>query len=68
MDEDYRVLELIMTAPIVVSNWIDLQYFGSTTNNKPLGGGNKMLHNVVGQIGEFKGNGSRPKIARTSEL
>ena len=50
------MLELIMTAPMVVASWINLQYFGSTTNNKVFGSGNKTLHNVVGQIGVLEGN------------
>jgi uncharacterized protein len=56
-DEGYRVLELIMTAPMVVASWINLQYFGSTTNNRVFGSGNKTLHNVVGQLGVLEGNG-----------
>ena len=56
-DDGFRVLELIMTAPMVVASWINLQYFGSTTNNKVFGSGNKTLHNVVGQIGVLEGNG-----------
>ncbi len=55
-DEGHKVLELIMTAPMVVASWINLQYFGSTTNNKVFGSGNKTLHNVVGQIGVLEGN------------
>ncbi|GLI94747.1 UPF0753 protein [Methylocystis echinoides] len=57
MDEGEKVLELIMTAPMVVASWINLQYFGSTTNNRVFGSGNKTLHNVVGQIGVLEGNG-----------
>ncbi len=56
-DEGGKVLELIMTAPMVVASWINLQYFGSTTNNRVFGSGNKTLHNVVGQLGVFEGNG-----------
>jgi uncharacterized protein YbcC (UPF0753/DUF2309 family) len=56
-DEDGKVLELIMTAPMVVASWINLQYFGSTTNNRVFGSGNKTLHNVVGQLGVLEGNG-----------
>lgn len=56
-DEGGKVLELIMTAPMVVASWINLQYFGSTTNNRTFGSGNKTLHNVVGQIGVLEGNG-----------
>ena len=29
-DEGFGVLELIMTAPVVVASWISLQYYGST--------------------------------------
>ncbi|SFU05060.1 YbcC family protein [Pseudomonas marincola] len=57
-DPSGKVLELIMTAPMVVANWINLQYFTSTTDNLRFGCGNKVLHNVVGgRIGVFEGNG-----------
>lgn len=55
-DQGYRVLELILTAPMVVASWINLQYFGSTVNNAVFGSGNKVLHNVVGQLGVLEGN------------
>jgi len=55
-DDGFRILELIMTAPMVVASWINLQYFASTTNNKLFGSGNKTLHNVVGQLGVLEGN------------
>ena len=55
-DEDFRTLDLIMTAPMIVASWINLQYFASTTNNKLFGAGNKTLHNVVGQLGVLEGN------------
>lgn len=55
-DESFKVLELIMTAPMVVASWINLQYFGSTVNNDAFGSGNKVLHNVVGQLGVLEGN------------
>jgi len=53
----FGVLELIMTAPVVVASWISLQYYGSTVAPDAFGAGNKMLHNVVGGIGVFEGNG-----------
>ena len=56
-DDGEKVLELIMTAPMVVASWINLQYFASTTNNRVFGSGNKTLHNVVGLIGVLEGNG-----------
>jgi len=57
MDRDFGVLELIMTAPVVVASWISLQYYGSTVAPKLFGGGNKLLHNVTGGIGVVEGNG-----------
>ena len=36
-DKDFKVLEAIMTAPMVVTSWINLQYFASLTDNKRLG-------------------------------
>jgi uncharacterized protein YbcC (UPF0753/DUF2309 family) len=56
-DNDGSVLELIMTAPMVVASWINLQYYASTVNNRAFGSGNKAIHNVVGSIGVCLGNG-----------
>ncbi|NJM35143.1 MAG: DUF2309 domain-containing protein, partial [Rhodomicrobium sp.] len=53
----FAVLELILTAPVVVASWISLQYYGSTVAPDVFGAGNKLLHNVVGGIGVFEGNG-----------
>lgn len=57
-DTGFEVLTLIMSAPMVVANWINLQYYGSTVDHDHLGAGNKVLHNVVGgRIGVLEGNG-----------
>lgn len=56
-DEGFGVLELIMTAPVVVASWISLQYYGSSVAPGTFGGGNKLLHNVIGGIGVVEGNG-----------
>lgn len=57
-DSDYAVLKLIMTAPLIVANWINLQYYGSTVDNARQGSGNKVLQNIVGGlIGVLEGNG-----------
>jgi uncharacterized protein YbcC (UPF0753/DUF2309 family) len=56
-DTGFGVLELIMTAPVVVASWISLQYYGSTVAQEIFGGGNKLLHNVTGGIGVIEGNG-----------
>lgn len=54
-DTDFSILELIMTAPMVVTSWISLQYFASTVDNKNFGSGNKTLHNVTAGIGVLEG-------------
>lgn len=56
-DSGFGVLELIMTAPVVVASWISLQYYGSTVAPQVFGAGNKLLHNVTGGIGVVEGNG-----------
>lgn len=56
-DECFKVLDLILTAPVVVASWISLQYYGSTVAPELYGSGNKLLHNVVGGIGVLEGNG-----------
>ena len=56
-DEGFKILELILTAPVVVASWISLQYFGSCVAPSLFGAGNKLLHNVVGGIGVVEGNG-----------
>ncbi|MGX9353111.1 YbcC family protein [Shimia sp. W99] len=60
-DDGFGVLELIMTAPVVVASWISLQYYGSTVAPNLFGGGNKLLHNVVGGIGVLEGNNGAPR-------
>ncbi|SNT15776.1 hypothetical protein SAMN06265795_11598 [Noviherbaspirillum humi] len=62
-DPDNSILELIMTAPMVVTHWINMQYYASTVDNLRYGSGNKVLHNVVGgRIGVFEGNGGDLRI------
>ena len=61
-DEGFHVLELIMTAPMVVASWINLQYYGSVVNNQVFGSGNKALHNVTGTIGVLEGNAGDLKV------
>ncbi len=62
-DEGFGVLELIMTAPMVVANWINMQYYGSVVDNNRFGSGNKVLHNIVGgTIGVLEGNGGDLRV------
>jgi uncharacterized protein YbcC (UPF0753/DUF2309 family) len=58
-DAGFGTLELILTAPVVVASWISLQYYGSSVAPEVFGGGNKLIHNVVGGIGVIEGNGGR---------
>jgi uncharacterized protein len=67
-DYDWRrdrgeVLELIMTAPMVVAHWINMQYHASMVDPLLYGSGNKVLHNVVGgHLGVFEGNSGDLRI------
>jgi uncharacterized protein YbcC (UPF0753/DUF2309 family) len=61
-DKSFGVLELILTAPVVVASWISLQYYGSTVAPDVFGGGNKLLHNVTGGIGVVEGNGGLLRV------
>lgn len=56
-DPGFQVLEQIMTAPMVVANWINMQYYASTVDHSRFGSGDKTIHNVVGNFGIFSGNG-----------
>ncbi len=63
LDPELKVLTLIMTAPMIVAHWINMQYHASTVDNRRYGSGNKLLHNVVGgHLGVFEGNGGDLRI------
>jgi uncharacterized protein YbcC (UPF0753/DUF2309 family) len=55
-DPSFAVLELILTAPVVVASWINLQYYASVMDNSVFGSGNKVLHNVVAGLGVLEGS------------
>ncbi|MBX9606979.1 MAG: DUF2309 domain-containing protein [Gammaproteobacteria bacterium] len=62
-DASGAVLEILLTAPMLVANWINLQYYASTVDPVRYGSGNKVLHNVVGgRIGVFEGNAGDLRI------
>lgn len=56
-DADLSVLELILTAPMIVTNWINLQYYASSVDNHLWGSGDKVSQNVVGTFGVLQGGG-----------
>lgn len=61
-EQGYKTLELIMTAPMIVTNWINLQYFSSTVAPAVFGSGNKILHNLVNETGVYEGNGGDLRV------
>jgi uncharacterized protein YbcC (UPF0753/DUF2309 family) len=67
-DADSSVLTLILSAPMVVASWINLQYFASTVDNDIFGAGTKTIHNRVGSLGVVLGNGGdlRTGLAKQS--
>ncbi|MBB3212567.1 hypothetical protein FHW67_001850 [Herbaspirillum sp. Sphag1AN] len=67
-DPDGSLLELLMTAPMLVAHWINWQYHASTCDPLYYGSGNKLLHNVVGgRIGVFEGNGGDLRIGLSKQ-
>lgn len=54
-DRDGSVLEMILTAPMVVAHWINMQYYCSTVDPQVFGAGSKVVHNVVGRTGVLQG-------------
>ena len=55
-DPESQILTVILTAPVVVASWINLQYYGSRINPAQLAAGNKTIHHVIGGLGVIEGN------------
>lgn len=67
-DPDFTQLEKIMTAPLLVTNWINMQYYASVAVPNKYSSGNKLLHNIVGgNIGVFEGNGGDLRIGLSTQ-
>ncbi|WP_136716238.1 DUF2309 domain-containing protein [Halorientalis salina] len=56
-DPDGDALEAILTGPLVVTQWINSQYYFSTVDNAVYGSGSKVTHNPIGNVGVYQGNG-----------
>lgn len=56
-DPDGRVLENIVSGPLVVCQMINAQYYFSTVDNTIYGSGSKTTQNAVGNVGVLQGNG-----------
>lgn len=57
-DHEGALLTTILTAPMVVAQWINAQYFFSTMDNVAFGAGSKVTKNITGKIGVMQGNAS----------
>jgi uncharacterized protein YbcC (UPF0753/DUF2309 family) len=56
-DPDGEALSAIMAGPMVVTQWINAQYYFATVDNAAYGSGSKVTHNPVGNVGVYQGNG-----------
>ena len=50
------LLEVILSGPLVVGEWINMEHYFSTVDNESFGSGSKVYHNVVGRFGVITGN------------
>lgn len=55
-DPNSEILTAILTAPVVVASWINLQYYGSRIDPQSYAAGDKTIHQVVGGVGVIEGN------------
>lgn len=58
IDSDGTALETILTAPMVVAQWINTQYYFSSVDPVTFGSGTKTIHNLIGGIGVLAGPGA----------
>ncbi|MCB1800271.1 MAG: DUF2309 domain-containing protein [Gammaproteobacteria bacterium] len=56
VDRKRRLLENILTGPLVVGQWINMEHYFSTVDNEKFGSGSKVYHNVAGRFGVMTGN------------
>ncbi|WP_123534240.1 DUF2309 domain-containing protein [Halosimplex salinum] len=56
-DPGGEALEAIMTGPLVVTQWINDQYYFATVDNAVYGSGSKVTQNPRGNVGVVQGNG-----------
>lgn len=56
VDRRRRLLENILTGPLVVGQWINMEHYFSAVDNERFGSGSKVYHNVAGRFGVMTGN------------
>lgn len=54
-DPDGRLLEVVMTGPQIVGQWINMEHYFSAVDPESYGSGSKIYHNVVGRFGIMSG-------------
>jgi len=56
VDPKQRLLESILSGPLVVAQWINMEHYFSTVDNERFGSASKVYHNVAGRFGVMTGN------------
>jgi len=56
-DTDGQVLAAIMSAPLIVAQWINAQYYFSSVDNAAWGSGSKVTQNIIGGCAVIQGEG-----------
>jgi uncharacterized protein YbcC (UPF0753/DUF2309 family) len=67
IDQKQRLLETILTGPLVVAQWINMEHYFSTVDNERFGSGSKVYHNVAGRFGVMSGNLSELRTGLPSQ-
>jgi uncharacterized protein YbcC (UPF0753/DUF2309 family) len=66
-DPSGRLLEILMTGPQVVGQWINMEHYFSTVDNEVYGSGSKIYHNVVGRFGIMSGPQSDLRVGLAAQ-
>lgn len=56
LDPNGRLLEGILSGPLIVAQWINLEHYFSVVDNEGFGSGSKVVHNITGRFGVMSGN------------
>ena len=56
VDPKRRLLQNILTGPLVVGQWINMEHYFSAVDNERFGSGSKVYHNVACRFGVMTGN------------
>lgn len=56
VDPKGRLLATILTGPLVVGQWINMEHYFSAVDNDRFGSGSKVNHNVAGRFAVMSGN------------